>query len=146
MTFNASKAVKLANYETKLPAQMGYSLLQKKRIQKKIEKLRAIQDEVIQVHKEDIVRSVSELAFDEDINTRDRLKAFDLLCKICGFNAPEKTEIDITKQVIFQESIYDADIIDVEAHNAPQPLTSTGCQLVTYTGPDDEDYDDEYVE
>ena len=89
------------------------------------------------------MRSVSELAFDENVNVRDRLKAFDLLCKICGFNAPEKTEIDITKQVIFQESIYDADIIDVEAHCAHQPLTSTPYNLVTYSEPNDEDYNDE---
>ena len=103
--FNASQAVQLAGYDTNLPAQLGYQLKNKTHISKRIKKLQSLTQDIIIATKQDVIRCVQDIAFDDGNCIRDRLKALDLLCKISGYNAPAELEVS-SKQIVFNETVY----------------------------------------
>lgn len=117
--WNASKAVQLAEYDTDYSAQLGNQLLKKKHIAKRIAVLRAEISQELTVQRNDILIGVQSIAFDPNAANRDRLKAYDLLCKILGYYAPEQVESTV-KQVVFNEAIFDAGAT-IEAEVYPSP-------------------------
>ena len=129
--FNASKAVQLASYDTKYPAQLASQLLKKKHIAKRIEALRQELEESLQVQRSDVVRCAQEIAFDPNNANRDRLKALDLLCRIMGFNAPDRIEVT-EKQIVFHEAVFNAgETIDAEIYSTLSKDDIVECKAIT---------------
>ena len=128
--FNASKAVQLACYDTKYPAQLANQLLKKKHIMKRVESMRQELASILQVEREDVVRCAQEIAFNDKNANRDRLKALDLLCRILGYNAPDKLEVT-DKQIVFHEAVFSpGETIDAEVCSSIQEQDIVECKAI----------------
>lgn len=95
MDWNATRAAKVAGYSEKTAQQMGYENLTKPLIQEYIEEIQKDLKKLAGISPLGLLAELKSIAEDsdyDDIQARDKMKAIEIINKMLGFNAPEKTE------------------------------------------------------
>ncbi len=100
--FNATQAAKSAGYSEKTAYSQGQRLLKHDEVKEQVEKVREklLKDSETKV--EDLVNVLKEIT-ENEIERRPTasIKAIEVLCKLLGLNATEKTEITHQYQPLF---------------------------------------------
>ncbi|MEM1149065.1 MAG: terminase small subunit [Pseudomonadota bacterium] len=93
---NATQAAKRAGYSERTAHQSGYELLKKPEIQQAIRDARAAQVERIKISADDVVLRIDAEARDPSNDTKDRLKALELLGRHTGAFEADNQQRSIT--------------------------------------------------
>ena len=82
--FNATQAAIRAGYSPKGASVQGARLLVNAKVQAEVERLAQQKDDELGLSSERILHKIAQIAFSEDEETRDSLRALDILCKTRG--------------------------------------------------------------
>ena len=114
---NATRAAIRAGYSRKGAAVQGARLLRNAKVKAEVERLGKRKDAELGLSNERIMDKIADIAFSTDEETRDRLRALDLLCKARGMynQTPDKE----TETVVF----------NLDLGLEPRPTTPSRPQL-----------------
>mgnify|MGYP004659382201 FL=1 len=90
---NATQAAIKAGYSARTAYSSGNRLLKKDEVQKELKSYEQQGCLRINIRKDQVGESVKAIAEDPHETTKDRLRAYELLCKMYGFTAAEKIEV-----------------------------------------------------
>ena len=82
--FNATQAAIRAGYSPKGASVQGARLLANAKVQAEVEQLAKQKDDELGLSKERILHKLAQIAFSDDEETKDNLRALDILCKTRG--------------------------------------------------------------
>ena len=82
--FNATRAAIRAGYSPKGASVQGARLLANAKVQAEVEQLAKQKDDELGLTNERILDKLAQIAFSDDEETKDNLRALDLLCKSRG--------------------------------------------------------------
>jgi phage terminase small subunit len=107
--FNATQAAIRAGYSPKGASVQGARLLANAKVQAEVERLSKCKDDELGLSDERILHKLAQIAFSEDEETRDTLRALEILCKTRGMY--------LRKPELEQEAV----IINLNMGGAPCP-------------------------
>ncbi len=90
---NATQATIKAGYKTKFPNKVGYKLLNNPKIQTHIDHTKQLVATETLVDFSWVITKLRNIAEDSNNSPQDRIKSLEVINKMMGFNAPEKTEV-----------------------------------------------------
>jgi len=82
--FNATQAAIRAGYSKNGASVQGARLLANAKVQAEVQRLAKQKDDELDLSNDRILRKISEIAFSDQEETKDSLRALDLLCKARG--------------------------------------------------------------
>ena len=108
---NATQAAIRAGYSPKSASVQGSRLLANAKVQAEVERLSMRKDAELGLSNERILHKIAQIAFSDDEETRDTLRALHLLCKTRGMY--------LRKPEVEQEAI----VINLNMDGGPPPTT-----------------------
>jgi phage terminase small subunit len=97
--WNASRSALAAGYSEKTAYQIGHENLKKVEIQAYIEHIQKDLKKQAGMSVLSNLKKVEEILLDKDARNNDKLKAVEIINKMLGFNAPDKSEVDMKGEI-----------------------------------------------